>query len=524
MAKNRLFVTDHSARAEQGVILWWQSWWFWALLALVSTVPFLLSPLPPLSDLFSHMGRYHVMLDHGRSPWLQRYYAFHWGILPNLGQDLLMVPFGRLFGAERGALILSAMIPPAMVLGFRALSKAAHGSVQPVALLALPFSYSFTFLYGFMNYHTGLVVLLWTMVFWYRTTGWSIAARYGVLVLLAAIAWICHLSAWALVVVAVAAFEFSASFELHGWRLARTLPRAALRTIPLLLPALLSLAKPHVEAVAAAAGSGGSIWQLGGFKLKLFWLAFPLRDEWAPLDLGSLALIALIPLGLLLLGKLRLERGLILFAAGVFALFWIIPTALMNGFYADLRLLPVAWFAALLACRSTGGGEGEARRWVALFATALFVVRIAFTTHGWIDRGHELNQELHALDRMPQGARIAVIAPLRTCKSWANEGYSHLPSLAIVRRDAFANSEWDIPGQQLMQPLAARGTGYNMATSLALPGSDCSGKTVDALLTGLPRDRFDYVWMFKAQASPETGAWLKPVFRGPRGVLYAVAH
>jgi hypothetical protein len=523
MAMNRLFVTENSARDESSVELWWQSWWFWALLALVSTVPFLLSPLPPLSDLFSHMGRYHVMLDQGKSPLLARYYEFHWGLLPNLGQDLLMVPFGRVFGAERGALILSALIPPAMVLGFRALSKAAHGSVQPMALLALPFSYSFTFLYGFMNYHTGLIVLLWTMVAWYRSAGWSPALRYGVLVLLAAIAWVCHLSAWALIVVAVAAFEFSAAFELYGWQLMRTLPRAALRTLPLLLPALLTLAKPHFEAAAvAAAGSGGSMWNLGAFKLKFFWILFPLRDELAPLDLASLAVIGLIPVLLLFLGKLRLDRGLILFAAGVFALFWILPTALMNGFYADLRLLPVAWFAALLACRSPA--EGRDRGWIAIFATALFLVRIGFTTHGWIDRGNELTKELHAIDQMPQGARIEVIAPLRMCKSWANEGYSHLPSLAIIRRNAFANSEWDIPGQQLMQPIAARGTLYNTATSLALPGSGCSGKTVEEMLAGLPRDRFDYVWMFKIKAPASSSAWLTPVFQGPRGTLYAIRH
>ncbi|HXD02474.1 MAG TPA: hypothetical protein VN627_04120, partial [Novosphingobium sp.] len=90
-------------------------------------LPFMCTPLPPLGDLYSHIGRYHVMLTHGESPYLDRYYEFHWALIPNMGQDLLMVPVGRLLGAERGGILLSALILPATILGIRAVSIAAHG-------------------------------------------------------------------------------------------------------------------------------------------------------------------------------------------------------------------------------------------------------------------------------------------------------------------------------------------------------------------------------------------------------------
>jgi hypothetical protein len=515
MASNRLFFVDHPARVEAADASWWRAAWFWWLLALISTIPFLLTPLPPLGDLFSHMGRYHVMLNYEKSAWLQRYYTFHWGVVPNLGQDLLMAPIGRIFGVERGAILLSALIPPAMILGFKALSEAAHGRVEATALLALPFSYSFTYLYGFMNYHTGVVVLIWTLLFWLRSSQWPAAIRYAALAALSAAAWLCHLSAWALVVIGVGALEVAAAYDRRGWRLLSEWPSLLLRMVPVLAPAALAVLEPHVAATPLKL-------DYTGYHLKLYWLAFPLRDQWAPLDVASLAASALVPAALAFKGRLKLHLGLWLFAAATFALFWIVPTALMNGFYADLRLLPVAWFAVLLACRTSASGKLQTR--LALFALALFAVRLGFTSYGWYERGRQLNTELEAIHLMPQGARIDVIAPLRTCKSWANDSLTHLASLAIVRRDAFANSEWDIPGQQLMQPIYLRGTPYNTATTLRLPGSTCAGKSASEALAGLPRNRFDYVWMFRAQAPAETRAWLKPVFRGPQGVLYAVVR
>lgn len=504
------FFEDAAAERDAAPVLWWQSWTTWLILAAVSTLPFLVTSTPPISDLYNHMGRYHVMLHIQSSEHLRQFYAFRWGVIPNLGQDLLMVPFGRLAGVERGAIILTALIPPAMILGIRELSRFAHGSVQPIALLALPFSLSFTFLFGFVNYHTGLVVVIWAAVFWHASRGRQGVMRYPLLAAFAALAWICHLSAWALLVVAVASFELAATIERHGWRVLGQLPGVALRTLPVLLPGLLRLLQQEGGQAALVIGPMR-------LDLKLHWLAYPLRSESIPMDLGSLALIALMPVALATLGGLRLDRGLSIYAAAVAALFCVVPSGLMGGFFADLRLLPMAWIAALCACRVVGSSSRASA--IAVLAIALFVVRIDAMAAGWHERGQQLEQELLALDLVPRGARIAVMAPSRTCDTWADDGISHLAALAIVRRDAFANTEWDIPGQQLMQPIYLRGTGHNMAEPVRPSGESCQGQAASELVAELPRDRFDFVWMFRATVSEP---WLKPIFRGPRGTLYAV--
>ena len=63
-------------------------------------IPLIYPPIPPLVDLFGHMGRYRVELDLAHSPYLQRYYDYHWAAIGNLGVDLLIIPLGRLIGLE----------------------------------------------------------------------------------------------------------------------------------------------------------------------------------------------------------------------------------------------------------------------------------------------------------------------------------------------------------------------------------------------------------------------------------------
>jgi hypothetical protein len=491
---------------------WYEARWLWLLLAALSALPFAVTALPPLGDLYSHIGRYHVMLEHGRSPFLDRYYEFSWGLIPNLGQDLPMALLGRWLGAERGGILLCALIPPFLILGMRALSIAVHGRVQPHILFALPFALSYTYLYGFVNYHTGIVVLIWAMAVWWRLRDQPAALRAGVFAGLSFVTWLCHLSAWGLLLCAVGVFELVEGIRRSGWRPWAVISPLLTVTLPMLIPlALMFGGRKEGMPLEALAPD---------FRLKLVWLAFPLRDEWKALDLASLALIGFAVLACVGARKLKLSPALAAYAALTFGLYWAIPTALMGGYYADLRLLPVAWIAGLSACRLA-----DVPKWrnaLAAVAVVLFALRIAVTANAWDERGDSLRADLEAIDRLPRGARIFALTPDRNCQSWPNNGLSHLPSLAIVRRDAYVNTEWDIPGQQLMRPIYARDLDFDVWASVTPRGTDCTGRDGAEVLASLPRDKFDYVWIF-AVPLPATGrGWLEPIFQGPRGTLYAV--
>jgi len=189
-----------------------------------------------------------------------------------------------------------------------------------------------------------------------------------------------------------------------------------------------------------------------------------------------------------------------------------------GSFYADGRLLPAL---AMITFLGVATPPGRAGTMVALLGLAIFGGRLAATTVGWHSRGSDAEIDLAALDRVPRGSRIAVMAPPSACEDWFMLSLDHLASLAIVRREAFVNTQWDIAGSQLMRPVYNRGRGYNDAYSTWIAGrrSTCSSPPLASLIAGLPRDRFDFVWVFDGETDVD---WLRQVHAGPHGRLYAV--
>jgi hypothetical protein len=140
-------------------------------------------------------------------------------------------------------------------------------------------------------------------------------------------------------------------------------------------------------------------------------------------------------------------------------------------------------------------------------------------------RGAELEQDLAALNHVPMGARIVVLSHSTECGVWPLAGRNHAASLAIVRRHAFVNTEWDIPGQHLMRPIYNAVYGFNDSRTVDLfnPAYGCPGFRVRRFMRLVPRDRFDYIWIWEAEAPPETKKWLNLVYAGPSSRLYAIA-
>src|SRR5213075_478460 len=131
---------------------WWETRWFVALAALLTAVPLLYPPIPPLVDLFGHMGRYRVEIDLGHSPWLREYYDYHWALIGNLGVDFLVRMLAPIIGLEPAVKLIVTAIPPLTAIGFLWVAKEVHGRVPPTAFFALPFIYGYPFLFGFVNF------------------------------------------------------------------------------------------------------------------------------------------------------------------------------------------------------------------------------------------------------------------------------------------------------------------------------------------------------------------------------------
>lgn len=489
----------------------WESPLLWLALALASALPFLVAPFPMLPDWFSHVGRYEVMLHGGDDPWLARYYAFRWSLIGNLGVDLLMVPLGPLLGVERAAHLIAALIPPATLGGIFVLSRAAWGRVAPGALLAASLAYAMTFTLGFLNFCLAQALAFWLAAGWIRLARCSAALRWCFGLAAGAVAWLAHMAGWGMLLVIVGGWEVAAA------RRAGKSPLAAARALPLAAPLVPTLLWRTSGAAAAAPSHP---YDAGA---KLLWIENLFRSEVRGFDLVSTAAVlagATLMLALLLRRRAEGQPALLLAAAALGAAFLVLPQWLFESYYADMRMLPAALILLLIGIRPDSRRLGVI---MAAAGLALFAGRVLTTTAGWHARGAALAQDLAVLNRVPVGSRIAVAAYRSACVGWTPSAFDHAPSLAIVRRRAFVNTEFDYAGSHLLRPLYNAGRGFNGIPSnlVAGPRWPCDGRPLADLLEALPLDRFDYVWTF--EVTPPAGTdWLEPVAAGPAGHLYRI--
>ena len=497
---------------------WWQSRWAVALAMLASTVPLWFVQLPPLIDLLAHMGRYHIQLNIADNTVLQANWAFHWRVLGNLGGDLLMEPLGRIFGVERGARILGALLPPLMIWGMVRLARAAHGHVPATVWAAFPFALAYPWQYGLVNYWMGCALALHAAAWWYRR--WPDAQGRAASVLdalplgLVALGlWVVHIYGWAIFGVLV------------GARVLATVPwRQWARIAPQLLP----VAAPLVPMVLLAYGARGAQETYGWFiwARKLGALIFTLRDQWQPLDIASLALAVVLIYAGLRSKQMRFDRTLGFAALILLAAVAIIPFQALGSAFADGRLWPIVFIVTLLAAGFRENYRGKAASWLAMGTATVFAIRLAATTIGFQAYDSAYARHLQALDKVERGAKIAVFLEFPCNVAWRRPRLDRLDGLAIVRRDAFTNAQWDVPGAQLLAPLGAVGTRYNADPSQLVRRRDCPTDLRPVLaqkIAGFPRDRFGYVWVlgFDPVTLPRY-AGLTPLFADDRTVLYRI--
>jgi hypothetical protein len=423
-----------------------------------------------------------------------------------------MVPLGAIWPTETAARIAVASIPVLTIAGIYAVARASWGRIEAPALLALPFVYSFTFLYGFVNYHFAVALALLGFAAWIKLAPRRAWLRWLVFAPLAMAVWVAHVAGWAVFLLLVGCWDFATALGPRpNWRaVPGAVWQASARALPVAVPLLFTLlwrtgqaSEPHPYFLVA----------------KVYWIFWLLRAENRLIDSASIALLAIagVWLGRQVGAKhdLRLRIG----AAILFVCFLILPQWLFESYYADARLLPVFCIVFFLGL---GAPVGRSAGLVAMLGLALFGVRLAATTIGWRSRGSNAVADLRVLDKVPRGARIAVLRSKSFCGPWVLSGLDHLASLAIIRREAFVNTQWDVAGAQLMRPIYNLGYGFNSSESglVNSQAKDC-GDPLATVLAGVPRDRFDYVW---AIGSEPQVPWLKPIAAGPDGHLYRIVR
>jgi hypothetical protein len=496
---------------------WWERPWFLALVVLATMVPLLYPPVPPLVDLLGHMGRYRVELDLDHSPWLQRYYDYHWAAIGNLGVDLLVIPLGKLFGLELAVKLIVLAIPPLTAAGFLWVAREVHGRIPPTVFFALPFIYGYPFLFGFVNFTLSVALAFLAFGLWLRLgrlerTG----LRSWLFAPISLVVFFCHTYGWGL----LGLMCFSAdAVRLHDrgrswWRAGL---EAALHTSVMALPILVML-------IWRSETHGGETSSWFEWKIKWRWIYSALRDRWKWFDIGSLAAAALAFLYAIFSRKLTLSRNLAFSAIVLAACFAMLPRIIFGSAYADMRLVPYLMAVALLAIRFRGAPDRRTAQVLAVLGLVFFATRTAANTISLGIAANDQSAKLQAIDLIPRGARVISMVGMPCQEYWPMLRNGHLGAMVIVRREGFSNDQWLLEGVNLLD-LKYRAAGYYAAdpSQLVRPNRcrDPLHRMIDVSLAALPRADFDYVWLIDVPPyDPSTVADMKPVWRGPGSILY----
>lgn len=500
---------------------------------LLTAVPMLVVDVPPLTDLPAHMGRYRVQLDLPTTPALRAFYDFRWELIGNLGVDLLVAALAPLLGLEGAVRLIVGAIPVLTAAGFLCIAREAHGAhgnmggVTAGALFALPLAYGYPLHFGFVNFALSAALATLALALWMRLGRQDRGVlRAALFVPIGLGLWVTHVYGWALLAMMAAPVEIIAQAQRgKGQSYGESWPRAIVRAGM----HGLSLAPPLILMLLWRSGAAGTSFNWFDWDRKAIWAIMTLRDRWEGWDVGSVTLLGglvllIIPLQLAM-GRRRtgFDPGLITAGLLLCAAFAALPATLFGSAYADMRIVPYALAVALLAIRPDAwGGWGRA---AFLAGVAFFAARTATTTASFVMHDRAWRAELAALAHVPRGARLVTFVAKSCPAGWAPPRFDHLASMALVRRGAFANDQWDMPGAQLLRVRYPAGK-FARDPSQFVVDARCASRgfpTIDQSLRTFPRDAFDYVWLIDPPNFDQSlTRGLRPIWRYRTSVLFLV--
>jgi hypothetical protein len=503
-----------AADGEGEALHWWQRWWGAGALALLCTLPLLWPTIPPLVDLPGHMAAYKVELDLASSPELQHFYSLHWAVIGNLGMNLLVIPLSKAFGLELAVKLIMIAVPPMTAAGFLWVAREVHGRIPPTALFAVPFAYSYPFVFGFANFVLSMALAFLAFALWLRL-GRLGQVRLRALLFppLSILVWLAHTFGWGVLGI----MAFSAELVRQHDR-EQGLPEAALRAGF----HCLALVPPLILMIVWRSGDvAGRTEHWFAIVPKVNYLLYSLRDRWKWFDVGSMLLVLGLIAWAMRTRRCGFSRNLAASALFLLTLYLLLPQKIFGSSYADMRLLPYTIVIGLLAIRP--------KAWMPALATVglLFIaLRIGAETISFGLYGQAFDRELAALDQVPRGVRMISLIGTPCRGEWTMARFDHLSGLAVVRREAFSNDQWSVAGAQLDRSAYMEAGTFRKDPSQIVRLHDCPVNrwpTIDSSLRAFPRAAFDYLWLINPPVFDRSLVkGMVPVWTNGRSILFRI--
>jgi hypothetical protein len=416
------------------------------LLAGVSLLPVLLTPIPAMVDYLNHLARMYVLSQNGM-PDSNPYYEVAWALYPNLAMDLLVPTMARLVGVETAARLFLLLSQLLIVGGALVLERVVKGRMQLAGFAALMFLYCLPFTWGFVNFEFGLGVALLGIAAYLMVAECTWPVRLAVNTVFVAALFAAHFFSLGVYGATLGFYELWRAYD------RKTSYRAAGRIVILAIPAAVLLGIMHLT--AGSIGGEGTNWF---FEFKPIWF-FRIMNGY---NLTISAASALTLMVLLYFAAKR--RVLTLAPAGVwlaigFALLYLaIPSKLFGTSFVDFRLI----VAAALILPAFCSLSLPSRRWTyaALAAvTGITLANLAIVFVVWLSYRADYADMIASFSKIERGSRVLVGGngngedpPFQDLTQYP---MVYAPTLAVHYANAFVPNLFTEVGKQPVQARTA---------------------------------------------------------------------
>ena len=414
-------------------------WLLFAALFLVALIPVLIVRVAALEDYPQHLARIYILGSLEKSAFLQRYYLPNWGFQSNLAIETVLLPLTKVVSIDFAGKLFLAMLLLGLSSGTLALHRVIHGRWSLWPLLSFFFLYNRIFLGGIVNYLFTLGLALWAFAAWIYFRDRPFYVRAAISIPIALILLLGHLVAFGVYGLAVAGFEISR--QLQSARKWYAVSPGDVFAAGIQFVVALAILKVFSSTSGVIANYHYGFLQKFNAPLNLFYNYNLLFDATV-----FLAFVVLMVSGIWA-GWILVERRLVLSIVLIMLAFLAMPYEIAGSDGADRRLTVAV---ALLIVSATDWRPMMVRWKTGILAAlvCLFVVRMTIIASNWLASDNIYRQYLAAFERLPRGARMAVVIAHNSSQTITNPPINGVPQYAIIERDAFVNTTFTVLGAQ----------------------------------------------------------------------------
>jgi hypothetical protein len=421
-------------------------------------IPFVWSTTIGAIDYPNHLARYYILTHIDQSPYLSRYYAVHWTLLPNLGLDALIFLLHNLTGFNTDTishyLMMFVLCSTPICVSFLHYSYFRVISFWP--FMSVLFSFNYVLLYGFMNYILALNLAIACSAVWIiNGNTLKKAIIFNIITSVICLVHLFGIGIYAILVAGHEVREILANRDFSARGFLRRLPA----TLQFVAPAFIFL-------TSSTSGAAHRI-KLSGLYHKAIAL-YSVVDLGEPtVSLATGAFLAVIIIGLFLRRQMTFNEAGTISLLMMAVVFVFMPFTLFGSGFADYRL-PLAMALSFFALTQPTGVSVRGGAVIMIGAATFALWRSLFLMGEWqmaSARYAELKGAF--IEHIPRGARIfAVLAEEDSTMRFARRPpVGHFSLLAVNSNDAFVPSIFAEPGKQIVsvrpifQPLLHPGPG-----------------------------------------------------------------